>query len=123
MTKEPRPEIRSLRGRAFAAKLQRRVLLFFQRNAYCVDTFDDVGGAMRILLSIFLVAWSTSSALAWRCTDPDRPKCPDGVCVHDPKLKSDYCAKGFTNSDTMLGPSVTVTSPGAAASMRRLKTK
>jgi hypothetical protein len=65
----------------------------------------------------------TNDALAWRCTDTDRPKCPDGVCVNDPKMQSDYCAKGFIAADTIQGPSITVTFPGAAASIRRLKSK
>ena len=79
---------------------------------------------MRLIgLSALFVVFITNNALAWRCTDPDRPQCPDGVCVHDPKMQSDYCAKGFIAADTPLGPSITVTSPAAAASIKRFKSK
>jgi len=75
------------------------------------------------VLSALFVVCIANNAFAWRCTDPDRPKCPDGVCVHDPKMQSDYCAKGFIAADTPQGPSITVTAPTAAATIKRLKTK
>jgi hypothetical protein len=76
-----------------------------------------------IALSGLFIVCITTNALAWRCTDPDRPKCPDGVCFHDPKMQSDHCAKGIIATDTPQGPSITVMSPAAAASIRRLLSK
>ena len=84
----------------------------------------NLGEEMRVaLLSMFFVVCATNGALAWRCTDPVHPDCPGGLCVNDPKMKSDYCAKGIIFATTPLGPSITVTSPEAAASMRRFKDK
>jgi hypothetical protein len=76
-----------------------------------------------IWISILLVGFSANEALAWRCGDPDRPKCPNGLCVHDLTLQSDYCAQGIIFADTPMGPSITVTSPKLQKMLQRLQTK
>ncbi len=73
-----------------------------------------------ISLAVLFVITSTNAAFAWRCTDPDHPKCPHNLCVHDPSMPSDYCANGLVIEQTDNGFVIKGQTPEAAEKLRDL---